>query len=86
MTEMRVLPLREKPALFEIPAQLRALADRIEAGEYGTVDALFAVMPRDQDYPKILGWGINDGAFEPIIQFQLAKDWLIRAAAGLPIS
>lgn len=85
MTDLKVVPLHEGPSLREIPAQLRALADRIEAGEYGEVDGLYAIMPREQSYPQILGWGINDGAYDPIIQFDLAKQWLVRCAAGLPI-
>ena len=82
---MHVVPLREGPTLLEIPAQLRQLADCIEAGEYGAVGGLFVVMPREQTYPTIFGWGINDGAYEPIIQLDLARQWLIRAAAGLPV-
>lgn len=81
---LNVVPLREGPTLGEIPAQLRALADRIESGEYGDVEALYAVMPRDHGYPAILGWGINDGAYDPIIQLDLARTWLVRCAAGLP--
>lgn len=85
MTDLKVVPLHTGPTLTDIPAQLRALADRIESGEYGDVDGLFAIMPRDLAYPTILGWGINDGAYDPIIQFDLAKQWLVRCAAGLPI-
>jgi hypothetical protein len=73
------------PTLHDIPAQLRALADRIENGEYGKVDGLFAVMPREHEYPLTLGWGIIDGAYDPIIQFDLARQWMVRAAAGLPV-
>ncbi len=85
MTDLKMVPLREGPALGEIPAQLRALADRIEAGEYGDVDGLYAIMPREREYPQILGWGINDGAYDAIIQFDLARQWLVRCAAGLPV-
>jgi len=87
MTESNIVKLHEDPALRsdDIPAQLRSLAARIEAGEYGAVDGLFAIMPRDKRYPKIMGWGINDGAYDPIIQVELAREWLLRAAAGLPI-
>lgn len=85
MTDLKIVQLHEEPTRGEIPAQLRALADRIEAGEFGEVDGLFAIMPRDKDYPTILGWGINDGAYDPIIQFDLAKQWMVRCAAGLPL-
>jgi len=83
--DLKVVPLREGPTLAEIPAQLRALADRIEAGNYGDVDGLFAIMPRERAHPVIIGWGINDGAYDPIIQFDLARQWLVRCAAGLPV-
>jgi hypothetical protein len=82
---LNVVPLRGGPSLQDIPAQLRALADRIEAGEYGDVDGLFAIMPREQSYPAILGWGVNDGAYDPIIQFDLARQWLVRCAVGLSV-
>ncbi len=85
MTDLKVVPLRDWPTLAEIPAQLRALADRIESGEYGEVNGLFAVMPRECEYPVIIGWGINDGAYDPIIQFELARQWLVRCAAGLSV-
>lgn len=85
MADLKVVPLREGPSLGEIPAQLRALADRIEAGEYGAVDGLFAIMPRDGSYPVIMGWGVSDGALDPIIQFDLARQWLVRCAVGLPV-
>jgi hypothetical protein len=83
--DLKVVPLHEGPGLNEIPAQLRALADRIEAGEYGEVDSLLAVMPREQAYPITFGWRINHGAFDPLIQFDLARQWHVRAAVGLPV-
>jgi hypothetical protein len=85
VTDLKVVPLHEGPALGEIPAQLRALADRIEAGEYGDVDGLYAIMPREQAYPITFGWGINHGAFDALIQFELARQWHVRAGAGLAI-
>lgn len=84
MTELKVVQLHEGPSLQDIPGQLRALADRIEAGEYGDVDGLFAIMPREQEYPVTLGFGRIEGAYDPIIQFDLARQWMVRAAAGLP--
>lgn len=85
MSDLKVVPIKEGPSLAEIPAQLRALADRIEAGEYGEVEGLFAIMPRDQAYPTTFAWGVDHGAFDPIIQFNLALQWHVRAAAGLPV-
>lgn len=84
MADFKIVALHEGPSLHDIPAQLRALADRIEAGQYGAVEGLFAVMPREQDWPLILGWGVNDGAFDPIIQFEMARQWLVRCAVGMP--
>ena len=60
--DLKVVELHSGPSLQDIPGQLRALADRIEQGEYGDVEGLFAVMPREQDYPVILGWGAMDGS------------------------
>lgn len=81
-----IVNLREGPNLSDIIGQLRSLADRIESGEEGDVSSLFVVIPRERDYPTTFGWGIIEGAFEPIIQFELARQWLIRAAVGLPVT
>jgi hypothetical protein len=85
MTDLKVVPIHDGPNINDIPAQLRAFADRIERGEYGEVDGLFAILPRDKEYPVTLGWGVIDGSFDPIIQFDLARQWMVRAAAGLEI-
>jgi len=81
-----IVQLHQGPSLNpeDIPAQLRALADRIERGEEGDVDAVFAIIPREQDHPIVFGWGQTTQAFDAIIQFELARQWLVRAAAGLP--
>lgn len=81
---LTVVPIREGPSLSDIVEQLRSLADRIEAGEYGEVDGLFAVMPREREYPTVFAWGVDTGAYDPIIQLDLARQWLVRAAVGLP--
>jgi hypothetical protein len=83
VVDLNVVPLPFGPSIQDVPAQLRAFADRIENGEYGEVDGLFAVMPREQTYPVILGWGTIDGAYDPIIQFELARQWLVRCSVGL---
>lgn len=85
MVELNVVQLHDGPSLQDIPAQLRALADRIEREEYGDVDGLFVLMPREQEYPVTLGFGVIEGAYDPIIQFELARQWMVRTAAGLPI-
>lgn len=72
-----IVPLRDAPALTDIVGMLRRLADQIEAGEWGEVETLFAVMPRSGDYPTLFGWGSIDGQSDPIIQLELTKQWLL---------
>jgi len=74
---LTVVPLHEGPSLNDIVAQVRAFADRIESGEYGEVDAVFAVMPRARDYPQLFGWGDVTGSNDPVIQLELCKLWLL---------
>ena len=74
---LTVVPLREGPPLTDVVAQIRAFADRVEAGEYGEVDAVFALMPRENDYPKFWGWGDITGINDPVVQLELAKLWLL---------
>jgi hypothetical protein len=72
-----VVPLRETPPLTDVIAHIRAFADRLEAGEYGEADTVFVVMPMRNDFPKVFGWGDITGINEPIVQFEMAKHWLI---------
>lgn len=74
---LTVIPLREGPPLSDVVAQIRAFADRIEAGDYGEVDAVFALMPRANDYPTFWGWGNISGINDPVVQLELAKLWLL---------
>lgn len=74
---LTIVPLREGPPLTDVVAQIRAFADRIEAGEYGEVGTVFAVMPRQGDYPKFWGWGDVAGVSDPVVQLELAKLWLL---------
>ena len=76
-----IVTLREN-TLRDIPAQLRAMADRIEAGEYGEVESLFALMPRGGDFPKMWGWGDVSGPNDAIVQLQLALHWHCQAMVG----
>jgi hypothetical protein len=71
--------------LNDIPAGLRALAERIENNDYGEVHSLLLVMPREHDWPITLQWGINHGACEPVIQLSLALEWHVKAAAGFAL-
>lgn len=77
-----IVNLHDGPSLADIPAQLRVLADRIENGEL-VADGAFVLVPRERDYPTVFGYGIITGAYDPIIQFELARLWLVNAAAGL---
>jgi hypothetical protein len=65
------------PALTDIPGMLRRTADRIEAGELGDVSSAFVLVPAPGDYPKIFGFGDIERGNDPIIQFELAKLWLL---------
>jgi hypothetical protein len=78
-----IVPIHEGPSLNDIVAQIRAFADRIENGEYGDVEAVIAVMPRERSYPTVFAWGAAHGAFNSIIQLDLAHQWMVRAAVGL---
>lgn len=75
MTDLNVVQLHDGPSLQDIPAQLRALADRIEAGQYGQVETLITMMPKDGDFPTMWGWGDIAGQRDPIIQLNLALHW-----------
>jgi hypothetical protein len=58
--------------LMDVPAQLRATADRIEAGDYEDVDTAYVVIPCD-GLPHVIGLGrIDDSANHPITQLSLA--------------
>jgi hypothetical protein len=65
------------PLLSDIPGMLRAMADQIEAGEHGAVDAAFLVVPVSDAFPLLFGWGDVEGTNDPIIQLELAKTWLL---------
>ena len=77
-----VIKLIEGPTLHDISGQLRGLADRIDAGEYGEVPTLIVVMPREGAYPKLLVWGSIDGLNEPIVQLEMAKLFAINTITG----
>lgn len=72
-----VVKLHDAPPLTDIPNMMRRVADQIENGEYGAVDTAFLLLPRVEDYPALFGWGNIDGKNDPIIQLELAKNWLL---------
>jgi hypothetical protein len=74
---LNVVRLSEAPPLTDIVAHLRNLADQIEAGAHGEVDAVFAVIPSEDGWPHVFAWGNVAGVQDPIIQFELAKMWLL---------
>ncbi len=74
---LKVVPINDGPSLRDVVAQIRAFADRIEAGDYGEVSAVFALMPCENDYPRFWGWGDISGINDPVVQIELAKIWLL---------
>lgn len=69
---LTVVPIRENTTLVnDIPGQLRQLADRIDAGEVEAKSAI-CVIPVDDDWPAIYGWGEDMGNFGRIGLLQLA--------------
>jgi hypothetical protein len=72
-----VVQLRDMPKVSDIPGQLRAMADRIEAGEQEAESVLF-IIPQTGDYPAIFGWGESMGDQANILTCELAKAWFIR--------
>lgn len=63
MSLLKVVPLSPSAPLSDVPAQLRALADRLEAGEYGDISAegfalrVACVMRVSRMEPVVFGWG-----------------------------
>lgn len=67
--------------LRNIPERLRWLADQIESGEEEAC-AIFVVIPRCDENPKLYGWGDIDGTNNPIIQMALCHHWLLNNVVG----
>lgn len=65
------------PSLEDIPGRLRRIADQIEAGEQGAVETAYVLLPTDGDYPRLFGFGDVHGKSDPVVQFELAKLWLL---------
>lgn len=74
---LNVVQFSEAPPLTDIVAHLRNLADQIEKGTHGEVDAVFALIPSEDGWPKVFAWGDVSGVRDPVIQFELAKMWLL---------
>lgn len=65
-----------RPALNDIPARLRLLADGIEAGEYPIVETAIVIM-NNGDWPTVLQYGnVDKIETHPLILLQLALSWM----------
>ena len=74
MADISAFPLSN---LRDIPAMLRKVANEIERGDYAEVSTAFLVIPIEDDYPQLFGWGDVDGANDPMIQIALCQQWLL---------
>lgn len=72
---MEVVQLRSEPLVNDIPAQLRALADRIESGEQAA-EYVLAIIPVEDDWPSVYGWGNRDD-YSEVELLEIAKAWFI---------
>lgn len=77
MTDLKVVQLRDTPLLNDIPGQLRAMADRIEAGEL-VADFALVVIDGDHVVPDLFGYGAALDTRSMLGMLDLAKDWFIR--------
>lgn len=59
--------------LSDVPLMLRRLADRYENGDYGDDQTVFVVVPRNGDYPIVMGYGMTEGPRDPLVQLDLAR-------------
>ena len=60
----------------DIPAMLRRMAEQIEAGDV-SASSMLVIIPRDQDWPEIFGWGENLGYYGNMAVCELAKAWFV---------
>lgn len=78
MPDLKVVPIWDNPvSLTDIPGMLRRLADQIESGEVECQGSAFCLLPKESDWPAVYGWGDVLGKNEPIVQFELARTWLV---------
>jgi hypothetical protein len=71
-----VTPLRQGPLVTDIPGMLRQMAEWIESGEIEASSALF-IVPVDNDWPKVFGWGEHLGNHGNIAVCEMAKVWFV---------
>ena len=76
--DLKVVSLHDgAPSLNDVVGRLRRLADKIEAGDYGEVAGALVVIPVAKNWPHVLGFGDVEGENHPIVQFELAKGWMV---------
>ena len=76
--DLKVIHLHDgAPSLNDVVGRLRRLADKIEAGDYGEVAGALVVIPVAKNWPHVLGFGDVEGENHPIVQFELAKGWMV---------
>lgn len=63
--------------LGDVPAMLRKLADDIETSITEPCSSAIVLLPREQDYPVIFGFGDVEGNNQPLVQLALAHSWFI---------
>lgn len=66
-----------KANLSEVATELRNLADSIDAGTHGEITTAFVILPNNEDWPAIFGYGTVEGDRHPVVQLELAKAWLV---------
>ena len=62
--------------LTDIPNQMRKLADSIEEGNIDS-DLVYCVIPQENSYPLIYGWGRYTTDSENIAIMELAKSFFV---------
>ena len=75
---MKIVQFSSTPPLNDLPALLRNKADEIERGEYPDLTTIYLVLPVDDDFPRLFGWGDVDGRNQPIVQVALLQHWLLQ--------
>lgn len=77
MVDLKVVAIRSTPPVSDIPAQLRDLAAKIEAGEI-EADAALCIIPQDNELPALFLWGENYGPYADIAMLELAKSAIVQ--------
>jgi hypothetical protein len=67
--------------LSDIPAQLRQMAEDIEAGRIHATSAVL-IIPRKGDWPAVYGWGEHMGDHANIAVCEMAKHWFVANKVG----